>query len=207
MELDTIFDIMDKLENKTESWVNINMPNIERLEYRINRHVSYGPNFMSFNKDKRILHINDMNDARRIALSNYFFDETSFQFKALQRLVSNYKKPVLIERTKEDLLNEPTSNDLEEAAKKYAMKEYPWQHGYESWNSPIKDFKAGAEWQKQQMIKDVVLETKVMMDCDGIETPYEEWLTLENTEIPYIPDNLGLKEGDKVKIIIVKEQQ
>lgn len=34
-----------------------------------------------------------------------------------------------------------------------------------------------------------------------------EWLTLENTEIPYIPNNLGLKEGDKVKIIIVKTEQ
>ena len=89
-------------------------------------------------------------------------------------------------------------------------------------------FEAGAEWQKQQMkealqteyekgrfdmreemLKNTVLETKVMMDCDGdgIETPYEEWLTLENTEILYIPDNLGLKEGDKVKIIIIKSEQ
>jgi hypothetical protein len=65
-----------------------------------------------------------------------------------------------------------------------------------------------AEWQKQQMIKNAVLETKVIIDSDGdgIETPYEEWFTLENTEIPCIPDNLGLKEGDKVKIIIVKTE-
>lgn len=102
MEFDIIFDIMGKLEDKTESWVDINIPNIERLEYGINRHPSYGPNFMSFDKDNRILHINDMNDARRIALSNYFFDETSIQFKELQRLVDNYKKPILIERTEEE---------------------------------------------------------------------------------------------------------
>jgi len=68
-----------------------------------------------------------------------------------------------------------------------------------------------AKWQKkkdqEEMLKGAVLETKVMMDCDGdgIDTPYEEWLTLENTEIPFIPNNFGLKEGDKVKIIIVKE--
>lgn len=88
-------------------------------------------------------------------------------------------------------------------------------------------FEEGAEWQKQhmkealqteyekgrfdmmeEMMKNTVLETKVMMDCDGdgIETPYEEWLTLENTEILYIPEELGLKDGDKVKIIIVKDE-
>lgn len=71
----------------------------------------------------------------------------------------------------------------------------------------ISEFIKGAEWQKQQMMKNTVLETKVMMDCDGdgIETPYEEWLTLENTEILSLPDNIGLKDGDKVKIIIIKE--
>ena len=55
--------------------------------------------------------------------------------------------------------------------------------------------------------KNVVLETKVMKDSDGdgIDTPYEEWLTLEDTEIPFIPDNIGLKDGDKVKVIIIKQ--
>jgi hypothetical protein len=68
---------------------------------------------------------------------------------------------------------------------------------------------AGMNRMKEEMMKDAVLETKVMIDCDGdgIETPYEEWLTLENTEIPSLPDSLGLKDGDKVKIIIVKEEQ
>ena len=66
-------------------------------------------------------------------------------------------------------------------------------------------YKQGYEAAREQMA--VVLETKVMKDCDGddIETPYEEWLTLEETEITYIPDSIGLKEGDKVKLIIVKE--
>jgi len=61
--------------------------------------------------------------------------------------------------------------------------------------------------QKQQMMKNVILETVVMRDSDGdgVETPVESWLTLANTEIPELPENLGLKEGDKVKVIIIKE--
>lgn len=71
------------------------------------------------------------------------------------------------------------------------------------------EYEKGRFDMREELIKNTVLETKVMMDCDGdgIETPYEEWLTLENTEIPSLPDNLGLKEGDRVKIIIVKEEQ
>lgn len=76
-------------------------------------------------------------------------------------------------------------------------------------NEEIKPaFIAGAKWQREQMLKKcVVLETVVMKDCDGdgIETPYAEWLTLENTEIPSLPDNIDLEEGDKVKLIIIKE--
>ena len=119
----------------------------------------------------------------------------------------------------ESLLEEPASKDLEEACDNYYDETWD-EHGgiamvinncNDIWfpSQAMEDFfKAGANWQKQQMMRDVVLETKVMKDCDGdgIETPYAEWLTLENTEIPYIPDNLGLKEGDKVKIIIVKEE-
>ncbi len=61
---------------------------------------------------------------------------------------------------------------------------------------------------KEWLLKNTVLETVVIKesDGDGIETPYEEWLTLEDTEIPFIPNNIGLKEGDKVKIIILKEE-
>lgn len=76
-------------------------------------------------------------------------------------------------------------------------------------NEEIKPaFIAGAKWQREHMLKKcVVLETVVMKDCDGdgIETPYAEWLTLENTEIPSLPDNIDLEEGDKVKLIIIKE--
>lgn len=67
---------------------------------------------------------------------------------------------------------------------------------------------AGMDKMRQEMMKNVVLETKVMKDSDGdgIDTPYEEWLTLEDTEIPFIPDDIGLKDGDKVKLIIIREE-
>lgn len=61
--------------------------------------------------------------------------------------------------------------------------------------------------QKQQLMKNVMLETEVLRDSDGdgVDTPYESWLTLTDTEIPELPESLGLKEGDKVKVIIIKE--
>ena len=62
--------------------------------------------------------------------------------------------------------------------------------------------------QKFLLDENTVLETTVIKesDGDGIETPYEEWLTLEDTEIPFILNNIGLKVGDKVKIIVLKEE-
>ena len=127
------------------------------------------------------------------------------------------------------LQEEPVSNDLEEAAHSYIDTTIEW---FDSEGNPCcyPAFIAGALWQKerdqstielaedhamlagmdkmrQEMMKNVVLETKVMKDNDGdgIDTPYEEWLTLEDTEIPFIPDNIGLKDGDKVKILIIKQ--
>ncbi|MDY6287973.1 MAG: hypothetical protein SPM02_00830 [Bacteroidales bacterium] len=69
-------------------------------------------------------------------------------------------------------------------------------------------FKSGANWQKEQMMKGFCHETKVYRDeeGDGIDTPIESWLALENNEITNLP-NIGLKEGDKVKVIIVKEDE
>lgn len=62
-----------------------------------------------------------------------------------------------------------------------------------------------SEWQKQQMLKIVVLETEVFRDSDGddVEVPCESWLALRDPEITSIPENIGIKEGDKVKIIII----
>lgn len=89
---------------------------------------------------------------------------------------------------------ERTDDELEEAVSKYAIEDRA-------------DFIAGANWQKEQMMKGFCFETKVYRDDDGdgIESPFQTWLELENNEITSLP-NLGLKEGDKVKVIIIKEK-
>ena len=65
----------------------------------------------------------------------------------------------------------------------------------------------GKKIMKQQMMKNAVLETEVYMDADGdgIETEYSSWLALKDTEIPEIPESLGLKDKDKVVVLVVKK--
>jgi hypothetical protein len=99
--------------------------------------------------------------------------------------------------------DEKPSEDLEEAANLYATKQ-----GLELKPFARRFFIAGANWQKEQMMKGFCYETRVYQDeeGDGIDTPIESWLALENNEIMNLP-NIGLKDGDKVKVIIVKEDE
>ena len=96
---------------------------------------------------------------------------------------------------------EQPSEDLEEAANLYANKQ-----GLELKPFARRFFIAGAQWQKEQMMKGFCFETKVYQDCDGddVESPFQTWLSLEQNEITALP-SLGLSDGDKVKVIIVKE--
>lgn len=83
-------------------------------------------------------------------------------------------------------------------------------HSFATRNQEVEDedYIEGAEWAIRQMMRGAILETEVLRDSDGdgVETPYESWLTLANTEIPELPESLGLKEGDNVKIVIVKSE-
>lgn len=65
-----------------------------------------------------------------------------------------------------------------------------------------------AIWQKEQIMRGFCYETKVYQDCDGddIESPFQTWLSLEQNEITELP-NIGLGDGDKVKVIIVKKEE
>ena len=65
----------------------------------------------------------------------------------------------------------------------------------------------GAHWKEQQMMKNAVLETEVFRDAcgDGIETEFSSWLTLKDTEIPEIPETFGLKDKDKVVVLVIKQ--
>lgn len=96
---------------------------------------------------------------------------------------------------------EPVSEDLEEAAKHYLYSNILYDDVYVG-NPTDKDciemFKAGAKWQKQQMVK-AAIETEVVDDSFGQQV----------VEVPAIrydvqpEDNMGI--GDKVKLIIIKE--
>lgn len=66
----------------------------------------------------------------------------------------------------------------------------------------------GMDLQKKLMMKGLCFETKVYLESDGCAEDFNEseWLDLEKTEITELPvDALGLKAGDKVMILIVKE--
>lgn len=99
---------------------------------------------------------------------------------------------------------EKPSEDLEEAAEERARKIYPYEGGTKGLicENAIPIYKAGfiagAEWQKEQMMKDTV-EAEITVG----RLP-DDW------SLAYNPDELHrallkFKSGDKVKIIIVKQ--
>ena len=117
----------------------------------------------------------------------------------------------------DSLVEEPASGDLEDAAEKYA-----WSHdtvgctiGNKHYRIPCADaiktaVMYGAAWQKSRMMKGLCFETKVYLEDDGCAEDYNytEWLALENTEISEFPEKeLGLKPGDTVQVIMVKEDK
>lgn len=65
-------------------------------------------------------------------------------------------------------------------------------------------FYLGAQCQKEQMMKDVVLETTIIKDWDGCaeDGDYSEWLAYEDDEVINMPE--WCEEGDKVKLILIK---
>ena len=83
---------------------------------------------------------------------------------------------------------------LDEAAKAY-------EDGlgyYECMNQwPSVAFKAGAEWQKEQMMKEAV-------EADIMLTLHDKTGDI-SLHTGYLPQKLGIKCSDKVRIIIVKE--
>jgi len=94
---------------------------------------------------------------------------------------------------------EPVSEDLEKAAASYEEKMWKIGHPEDTYNSSdiIKAVKYGANWQKQQMMKDVLREEKVTLSVNRLKE-----LTA-SVNLGYGED--GLKMGDKVKVIIIKE--
>jgi len=92
----------------------------------------------------------------------------------------------------DSMQEKPVTDDLEEAARKY--EENRNDLDARSDNEVVRRaFVAGANWQKHQMMKDAI-EGYV----DMLEFPDKTWI-----ELSAIPKDL--KDGDKVKLTIIKE--
>lgn len=94
-----------------------------------------------------------------------------------------------------------TSKDLEEAATKYARKQLS-NPDYPTYNDEYEmecAFEAGAQWQKQQTMKDAI-EREVKEDAGGY--PY-----IDATELyDYENDKPLAKAGDRVKVVFIKDK-
>lgn len=90
----------------------------------------------------------------------------------------------------------PMSKDLEEAVKKYltSLRKSHFE-GYDIERA----FKKGAQWQKERMLNSA-MEREVKVDAGGY--PY-----IDATELyDYDKDKPIAKKGDKVKLIIIKDE-
>jgi hypothetical protein len=100
------------------------------------------------------------------------------------------------EQDKWELLEEPVSEDLEEATKEWSENEDNVRGcDYISLVRVEEAFKAGANWQKDKLIKDAI-EGYV----DQVEYPGSTWIELSDTP-------KDLKDGDNVKLTIIKEDK
>lgn len=97
------------------------------------------------------------------------------------------------------LQEEPVSEDLEKAAEDYLKKNWDVDNIYEEDDLDIrKTFKAGAIWQREQMMAKAV-EREVKVDAGGY--PY-----IDATELyDYVDEEPLAKAGDKVKVLIIIE--
>lgn len=94
-------------------------------------------------------------------------------------------------KAKEAGYSKPASEDLEEAAKKYADEE---EYGDDVYYSIKATFKEGANWQKEQMMKGAV----------DAEVTYGKSLAIPS--LGYFLDKNEMDVGDKVKLIIIKSE-
>ena len=102
---------------------------------------------------------------------------------------------------RDSLPDEKPSDDLEEAAESYRRKSCnaamipPLDGPTNEYGGSVKDaFIAGAEWQKQQMMKEAVeVAVEGYIGGDGVYVSID------------LPTRIKVDEGDKVKIIIVMQ--
>ena len=155
---------------------------------------------------------------RKLADAMYYAaQQLTTDASRLHKAMEDYHQFIINEYHKE----EPVSKDLEKAAKEYSLNfednvpilQYD-VNGYPniSFEDIENAFKVGAKWQKQQDQETIELaedhamfagmnkmEQQLMAKAiDGIARPYDN-------EIWCILDSFNLKDGDKVKVILIKE--
>lgn len=102
-----------------------------------------------------------------------------------------------------DSLSEESDKSLEEAAEEYFYRN--WSDGSLDIKPQVKeDFKAGAEWQKKQMMKEAV-EGEVIKTDKHTSVRYKAFYGTDRYF--YGIADKQFKPGDKVRIIIVKEKE
>ena len=108
----------------------------------------------------------------------------------------------IAERILDTLPDEPitTCNELAEAAEKYGS-DYPAYNDDQFIAENA--FKAGAEWMKQKMMEGAVEGTVIELG----ETYKDLSLSVNAKELNQVLQPLGVGDGNKVKIIIVKEEE
>ena len=93
----------------------------------------------------------------------------------------------------------PVSEDLEYASEKYACRFSSSKYGHDK----VKDsFIAGANWQKEQMMKDA--KSGIGNYDNYIKFEDGTWIDLDPSE--QLKPAFNVNEGDKVKVIVIKEK-
>ena len=115
----------------------------------------------------------------------------------LHKAMEEYHQFIIHEYFKE----EPVNEDLEEVSRQYALNNTP----YEDCTEEMQDaFKAGAQWQKEVLMKDI-LDGYVCFNDSAHNEELPDHCIITNEEPKESFEKRGLKLGDKVKVIIVKE--
>jgi uncharacterized protein YwqG len=142
-------------------------------------------------KDK-LKEIKKLADAMYYAAFNLTTDASR-----LKKAMDEYHQFIIQEYCKE----EPVSGELEEVAKHYLYSNILYDDVYVG-NPTDKDciemFKAGAKWQKEQMMANA---TEVTVHIDAGGYPYIPQVELYD----YDKDIPLAKEGDKYKVVFIEE--
>jgi hypothetical protein len=96
---------------------------------------------------------------------------------------------------------EPVSEDLKEASRNYADNE---EYGDDVYFAIKAAFEAGAKWQKEQMMAKSIEAVVSQVPCSNEIILYNP-SSVDKYYLPQEMNKLGLNKGDKVKLIIIKE--